>query len=379
MINKTKICYITYEGHIHSKRMIFWFISNKKYDISLVSLGEEEIKGVKTYRLKLKKPKVFFLKSRILSKIFTVISQLIILRGVIRKERPDILHLHSLYYPSILGVFAGAKHLVITPWNGDVTWTKQNSFLYRKIKGLAFKKARLITADCRLMEDMCLRRFKAKKDCVKILYWSGVDLNKFRPGLSTEGIRRKFHLENTQVVLSVRSISPIYNIDVLVESAYTVIKELPTVKFVLIWNYCNDRILSDLKQRVKELGIGQSIVFLGNVQHEELPFFYNLADVFVSIPSYDSVPTSLLEAMACGVPPVVSELPCVSEWVVNGENGFVVPVGDAKATADSIIGLLKNKELKNSFAQKNLLSVQKADYGKNLEELDKYYRQIKNG
>lgn len=378
MIKKTKICYITYEGHIHSRRMISWFVSNKNYDISLITLGEEEIEGVKTYRLKFKRTRVFF-KSQILSKIFTVIAQLIILRNIIRKTKPDILHLHSLYYPSILGVFTGVKHLVVTPWNGDVTWTKQNSFLYRKIKKLTFKKAQLVTADCRLMKDMCLKKFKAKEDCVKIIYWSGVDLNKFRTDLPTEAIRKKFHLENTQVVLSVRSISPIYNIDVLVESAYTVIKEFPAVKFVLIWNYCNDRILIDLKKKAKKLGVRQSIIFLGNVPHEELPLFYNLADVCVSIPSYDSVPTSLLEAMACGVPPVVSDLPCVLEWVKDGENGFVVPVGDVKATADSIVKLLENKELKNSFAKKNILLVKKADYKDNLEEIDTYYRRIKNG
>ena len=83
------------------------------------------------------------------------------------------------------------------------------------------------------------------------------------------------------------------------------------------------------------------MIFLGKIDYIDLPkYFNNNADLFISISSNDSAPMSLLEAMACGVPPVIADHTAVNELVKDGWNGYVVPQRDPKATAQAIIKLL---------------------------------------
>lgn len=99
------------------------------------------------------------------------------------------------------------------------------------------------------------------------------------------------------------------------------------------------------------------------------------ADVSVSVPSSDSVPVTLQEAMACGVPPIVSDLPAVKEWVQDDVNAYVVPIRDEHALADAIIKSLNSEEERSKFVTYNLTLVkEKSDFFENMGSLEFVYR-----
>jgi glycosyltransferase involved in cell wall biosynthesis len=103
--------------------------------------------------------------------------------------------------------------------------------------------------------------------------------------------------------------------------------------------------------------------------------YYTLADVFVSVSSLDSSPASLLEAMASGTTPVVGELPPILEWVIDGWNGHVVPLGDPRALAQAIIRAITHPEERRVFAQRNLeLIREKGDHDKEMGKMEELYR-----
>ena len=88
---------------------------------------------------------------------------------------------------------------------------------------------------------------------------------------------------------------------------------------------------------------------MGKIPHEELPAYLVTSDAFLSVPSVDATAVSLLEAMACGTPVVVSSLDSALEWVTDGENGFVVGPRDQDALEAAVLQLLDSPERRQTF------------------------------
>ena len=135
----------------------------------------------------------------------------------------------------------------------------------------------------------------------------------------------------------------------------------------------------ELENIAQEYGVLDKVRFFGFVSLKELPLYYNLADVFVSVPSSDSVPVTLQEAMACGTPPIVSDLPAVKEWVQDGINGYVVKVRDTNLLARAMYKTLELKSKREKYVRYNLKLVkEKSNFYKNMQNMIKIYNNIAN-
>lgn len=104
---------------------------------------------------------------------------------------------------------------------------------------------------------------------------------------------------------------------------------------------------SSYETLAKELGISDNVIFAGSPSDDELPLFYNLADLFVfpSIDRSEAFGLALLEALTSGVPAIASALPGVRTLIKEGENGFLVPSGNYLALAQKMFDFFGNKFL----------------------------------
>jgi len=94
---------------------------------------------------------------------------------------------------------------------------------------------------------------------------------------------------------------------------------------------------------LRELGIpGKNYEFLGHVDYNRLVEYYSVSDAFVLPSFHENLPTSLLEAMACEVPCIATDVGGVPEVIKDGENGFILNAGDAKGLADAINAVLSD-------------------------------------
>ena len=84
---------------------------------------------------------------------------------------------------------------------------------------------------------------------------------------------------------------------------------------------------------------------MGRVPHDRMPELLTQTDIYVSTSLSDGTSVSLLEAMASGVFPIVTDIPSNREWINDGENGFLVPAGKEINLADRIIGTIRNEGL----------------------------------
>ncbi len=258
------------------------------------------------------------------------------LRRLVREVCPDLVHAHYLDGDPLVAVLAGAGPLVATAWGSDVLVASRAG----KLKGrLVARRADLLTADSRALLD-AVAALGADRSRLRLLNW-GVDLDAFSPGRAEA--RKRLDLPDRPIVLAPRALRPVYNPETIVEAFECLSGEFPDA-FLLLKHY------GDLPPQFAGLRDRDNIRVVGHVPAAALPDYYRAADVCVSIASSDSSPRSVWEAMACGCPCVLSDLPWVYESIQDGRDALVTPIV-SRAVADAIGRVLRDEVLATSLAE----------------------------
>ena len=303
------------------------------------------------------------------------------IKKYIQKIKPDILHSHQVDIYGWLGAFINFHPFIISPWGGDIL-SEQKVFKtpFRRIvesmlASYALKKADVIAVHSNYLSKAVARLGFGKK--THLIKW-GINLSRFTSGLDASFLRKKLSLGDSPVVLSLRRFAPLYNIDTLIRAIPLVLQKIPEVKFIL--KDTGDAVPAykeSLKLLIEKLGVSEAIRFAGECSYNEIPLYFNLADIFVSIPSSDGMPLSVQEGMASGAIPVISDLEALKELITDGENGLVVPIGDEEALAKAIIYLLSNPELREKIKVKNRLLIEKSyDQNKEMARMERLYEKL---
>jgi glycosyltransferase involved in cell wall biosynthesis len=179
----------------------------------------------------------------------------------------------------------------------------------------------------------------------------GVDADRFRPDGSN--LRRPLGLEGERVVIAVGRLVPIKNMRLLVDAMPTVIASIPNAHALVVGEGPEKQML---EQRARELGVASSVTFVGYVRNEQLPAYYRSADVFALSSAFDNSPNVVLEAMACGLPVVCTDVGGVKEFV-ESQGGELVPPGHPTELAGAIIRWLTASERCADAARHNRRAV----------------------
>lgn len=177
----------------------------------------------------------------------------------------------------------------------------------------------------------------------------GVDAEAFKPGVpGAEALRAQLGLAADQPVLFTLG-RMVYKkgFNVLLDAMPRVLAQHPNAVLVLAGQ---GDLYRDLTTQAKRLGVAQHVIMPGVVGHDDVPTYFEMADVAV-FPSVhdqrgnvDGLPNVLLEAMALGKPIVASRIAGIPQVITHGENGLLVPEGDAPALAAAINRLLDTPE-----------------------------------
>ena len=138
--------------------------------------------------------------------------------------------------------------------------------------------------------------------------------------------------------------------------------------------YSQKKFLIELSQK---LGVSDKVKFLGKLSQAEL--FNNLqnSDIYVSTSLSDSTTVSLLEALACQLVPIVTDIPGNREWIKDGVNGFLVPVDKPEILAEKIVEVAQNFEKYQNWIEKNLNLVrEKANLEENLKKIEEKFSEL---
>ncbi|MCX6671988.1 MAG: glycosyltransferase family 4 protein [Euryarchaeota archaeon] len=188
-------------------------------------------------------------------------------------------------------------------------------------------------------------------------------------------MKEKLQLGNFPVVISVRNLEPIYNVESLITAIPLILKEIPQAKFIVGGRGSQETML---KEMVNSLKIHDSVRFTGPIPNDVLPFYYTASDVYVSTSLSDAgLSASTAEAMACEVPVVTTNFGENASWVKDGESGFTIPLKDPKSLAEKIIVLLKDKSLREKFGKNGRQVIkERLDYDTEMSKMEKIYEEI---
>jgi glycosyltransferase involved in cell wall biosynthesis len=172
----------------------------------------------------------------------------------------------------------------------------------------------------------------APADRIVVFPW-GVDLRRFSPG-DGSALRRSLDWEGAFVLLSTRSWERLYGVDTLVEGFIQAARRQESLRLLLLGA---GSLEAQLRARLAKAGLTDRVHFAGTVALEDLPTYYRAADLYVSASRSDGSSVSLLEAMACGLPALVSDIAGNREWVTSDENGWWFRTGDAASLTEAIL------------------------------------------
>ncbi|RBW70256.1 N-acetyl-alpha-D-glucosaminyl L-malate synthase BshA [Bacillus taeanensis] len=126
---------------------------------------------------------------------------------------------------------------------------------------------------------------------------------------------------------------------------------------------------------VKEKGLSDRVLFLG--KKENVAEILSICDLKLLLSEKESFGLVVLEAMACGVPAVVSNAGGIPEVVVNGETGFICNVGDVRDVAEKAITILSNEQLQKSMSKQAINHVQTHFHSsKIVKQYEEIYEQL---
>jgi glycosyltransferase involved in cell wall biosynthesis len=205
----------------------------------------------------------------------------------------------------------------------------------------------------------------------------GVDTQQFAPGPIDPGLHRWLDLEGP-FVFSARALRPLYRHDTVVEA----VARLPgEVGLVMSGRGADPAYRRRIEAQARSLGLEDRLRILDEIADEEMPSLYRAAAAVVSVPESDGLPATILEAMACGTPVVVSDLPGLRELLDPVAPDLIVPVGDPTRLAEALESLLARGPAERSTLAASLRdrAVEVGDREVNMLRMEALYAELAAG
>ena len=197
--------------------------------------------------------------------------------------------------------------------------------------------------------DALVRLYGAPDEKIEVIP-CGVDVELFQP-LDQGTARRKLGLQNSKVVLYVGRLEPLKGVDIILR-AVAQMEQGNLVKTIIVGgNLEEDSEMSRLKSLSHDLGISDQVSFIGRLDQEELPAYYNAADICVVPSYYESFGLVALESMACGTPVIASRVGGLPTIVKDGYNGYLIQWHCPEPFADGLNVLLGSPSIRRAMGE----------------------------
>jgi len=356
-----KICYLSDANSIHTKKLCYFF-RDKGYDVSVISLNDGEIEGVKVYSMSLKIKNV----SNTISKI-RYLKNVAKIKRLVKEINPDILHAQYATSYGLIGSLVNYKPYILSAWGSDVYDFPKQSVIHKNIVKYNLKKADLLLSTSKVMAE----ETKKYTDKDILITPFGVDINKFKPN-------KKDKKSNEIVIGTIKTLEEKYGIEYLIKAFHILTNKHKNLNLKLKIAGKGSK-ENELKALCKDLKIEDKVEFLGFLHPDKVPDTLNDFDiaVFPSVLDSESFGVAAVEAEACGVPVIVSNVGGLMESTKPGYSSLVAKRKDEVDLADKIEKLVTDDNLRISMGQ-NARKFVEENYNviDNFNYIDEIYKNI---
>jgi glycosyltransferase involved in cell wall biosynthesis len=232
------------------------------------------------------------------------------IREIVENYKPTHIHVHQANSYAFFTARALDKrqNMYLTAWGSDILLLPKKNFFWKKMVQYSLNRFSFLTADSQEVADE-INKLIAVKNPVLFANF-GIEIHEVSSG-------------KENIIYSNRLHKPLYRVNKVIEAFHRFLQTNPSKNWKLVVGAVGTE-TDKLKQMVSELGIANHVEFIGWVDAETNRNYYTKSKFWISLPESDATSISLLEAMAYGCVPIVSNLPSNKEWIKNGENGFIV-------------------------------------------------------
>jgi len=309
------------------------------------------------------------------------------LKKVIKGIEPDLIQAGPIQTSALLVALTGFQPLLSMSWGYDLLRDAEKDLFWRWATHYTLHHSAVMVGDCATIRQKAVS-YGMDENAIVTFPW-GIDLAHFKPvdrkltannnhqpeagnTLLAEGSQEP-HIE-TFTILSTRSWEEIYGVDVLARAFVMAAQQNEGLNLVMLGNGSQATILRKI---FLDGGVLERVSFPGQVSYANLPRYYRSADLYVSASHSDGTSISLLEAMACELPVLVSDIPGNREWVKEGTQGWLFPDGNVYALAQGIIRAVRERDHLPQLGRASRIQVeQRADWSKNFPVLLRAYDQV---
>lgn len=294
-------------------------------------------------------------------------------KKVLKEINPDIVHSVNVWNNCFLGALSGFHPSLVMPMGSDILLLPRKYFPIRLITKFTISRADFIIPDCEEVKKILITEYNYPEERV-FIFPCGVELDLFHPTADGAVIRKHYGWENKKILIMTRHFDPLYGIEVFINALPKIMSADQDVRAIMIGDGSLKKEIEDL---IRKHGIEDKIKLLGRIPREKIPKYLNAADIYVSSSLSDGTSVSLLEAMACGLPVVVSDVAANLEWITDGYNGYIIQRRNTEMLALKILNLFSNLSLQKLMSKRNIEIVkEKADWDRNFNMLQDIYLRL---
>lgn len=290
---------------------------------------------------------------------------------LIKTERVGLIHSHLFdtnFYSSIAAKITGISHLCTE--HGDIhhpSKTSKKNLIKAKILSICSHKIIFVSKYTKAAFCKISNISEAKSAII----YNGVKLSTFRKSIDVKRKKTELGIARQDLVVgNIGSLYPVKGQIYLIKAAKIVLQKIPNVKFIIVGA---GQLENRLKEEAKNLNIADRVLLLGF--REDTHELLKVMDIFVLPSLSEAMPLSLIEAMACSLPSIASNVGGIAEVIDDGLTGFIVPPADPGTLADRITYLLKNSQSASKIGNRALQKV-KANF--DLQTMINNYSKIYN-
>jgi len=273
------------------------------------------------------------------------------LARLIREFKPDLVNAHFVPgYGFMASLTTSARPLAVSAWGSDLLLNPEKSLFHRYRAWFVLRCAGLVSCDGTVLRNALMKLGVEESRILEVpmgvdtlLFYSERRKNPtvLRPAIGDRPFR----------IISTRSLEPLYDLDTLLRAA-VILREGG-------WNFAVDVVgegsaRESLEAFQDEYSLKERVIFWGRLTHSEVAQALRRAGIYVSTSLSDSTSVSLLEAMASGIFPVVTDIEGNRQWIENGENGLLFPPGDFGRLSECLAWTFLDDKLRKKARRKNL-------------------------
>ncbi|SFC45451.1 N-acetyl-alpha-D-glucosaminyl L-malate synthase BshA [Bacillus sp. OV322] len=269
---------------------------------------------------------------------------------VINREKLDILHVHYAIPHAVCAILAkqmaGHPVKIVTTLHGtDITVLGYDPSLTELIK-FGIEKSDAVTAVSDALVTQTSEVIAPDKD-IRTVY-NFIDERVYQKKES-QSLKQEYGIDSSEkVIIHVSNFRAVKRVQDVVRAFYSISEKVPS-KLLLVGDGPEITVVCNL---VKELGIEDKVLLLG--KQDNLEELYSMSDLILLLSQKESFGLVLIEAMACGVPGIGTDIGGIPEVIEDGKTGFICKLGDVEDVASKAITLLSDEDMHQRFSEASI-------------------------